>query len=363
MSLQISIANVIGGGQVLNTPPPPNNSFISEWKTTSINEVVTLPYQSNGVYSGTIDWGDGSTSDNTFANRSHTYEDAGTYNISIDGVVRIFRFNNTGDKDKIYRIFQWGNQFDLGTTSSQFYGCSNLDLSEVIDVLKVSTRLRNFANIFRDCTSLTVINNIENWNVSNITSFQSSFQGCVNFNQSLNGWDTGRATNMAAMFFGCTSFNGDIGAWNTGRVIFFNSFLQDCTNFNQDISLFKLDNCTNTSQMFYGATSFNVYIGDWNVSNVTNMTNMFRNATDFNQNIGTWDVSNVVNFSNFMFGKTFSNFSTENYDTILIGWASRPVNPNLLINFGTIKRTAASTAAKLVLTSAPNNWTIVDGGI
>jgi hypothetical protein len=64
-----------------------------------------------------------------------------------------------------------------------------------------------------------------------------------------------------------------------------------------------------------------------------------------------------------MFGKTFSNYSTANYDALLIGWASRPVKPNISISFGTIKRTIAGTAARLVLTSAPNNWTIVDGGI
>lgn len=346
-----------------SVPPVEYTPFISEWITTSSNEIITLPYQSNGVYNGVIDWGDGSTSLNSYNNRAHTYSTAGTYTITVSGRIRGFRFNNSGNKDKINRIFQWGNQFDIGTLSSSFYGCSNLDLSEVSDVLKISGRLRNFANLFRDCTSLTTINNVNNWNVSNITSFQSSFQGCINFNQSLNGWDTGRATNMAAMFFGCTSFNGEIGAWNTGRVILFNSFLQDCTNFNQDISNFNLQNTTTTNQMFYNTIAFNQNIGNWNVTKVTNMGSMFRNATAFNQNLGNWNISNVTNFVNFMFSKTFSNYSTTNYDTLLIGWVSRPVKPNVSINFGTIKRTAASTAAKLVLTSAPNNWTIVDGGI
>jgi hypothetical protein len=39
------------------------------------------------------------------------------------------------------------------------------------------------------------------------------------------------------------------------------------------------------------------------------------------------------------------------------------VQPNININFGTAKYTIAGSAGRLVLTSAPNNWVCVDGGI
>ncbi len=268
MSLQISISNVIGNSDFRETPPVTNTPFISEWKTTAIDETITLPYQTNGGYNGTIDWGDGETSVNKYGNRTHTYKFPGTYTITISGKVRIFRFSNAGDKDKLYRIFQWGSQFDIGVGGAHFHGCSNLDLSEVVDVLILYrpnqlSNTRNFNNMFRDCTALTTINRFDEW--------------------------------------------------DTSRII----FMEGC----------------------------------------------FRSATLFNQDIGDLNISNVTNFTNFMLGKTDSDFSTANYDALLIGWASRPVQPNLSINFGTIKRTAASTAAKSVLTSAPNNWTIVDGEI
>jgi surface protein len=143
---------------------------------------------------------------------------------------------------------------------------------------------------------------------------------------------------MSQMFFGCTLFNGNITSWQPLTV-------------------------TNMLGMFRGAPVFNQNIGSWNVLSVTNMNTMFQNATNFNQNIGNWDIRNVTNFSAFMTGKTFSNYSTANYDALLIGWASRPVQPNINISFGTIKRTIAGTAARLVLTSPPNLWTIVDGGL
>lgn len=320
-----------------------NTPHISEWRTTSSNETVTLPYATDGSYTGIIEWGDGTQSVNSYANRTHTYATPGYYNIKITGKIRGFRFANTGDKTKIYRVFQWGNQFDLGPNGAYFYGCTNLNLSIVSDVLvlyraSIIPGIQNFANMFRECTALTTINRVNEWDVSRVISMPSCFYNCTRFNQSLNSWDIRLVTDTSQMFFGCTLFNGNITSWQPLTV-------------------------TNMLGMFRGAPVFNQNIGSWNVLSVTNMSTMFYQATNFNQNIGNWDIRNVTNFTNFMFGKTFSNYSAANYDALLIGWASRPVKPNINISFNTIKRTAASTVSKLVLTSPPNLWTITDNPI
>jgi hypothetical protein len=112
-------------------------------------------------------------------------------------------------------------------------------------------------------------------------------------------------------------------------------------------------------------------INDWDTRRVTTAIEMFNYQTGFNQPIGHWDVSAISGFSfnntgttaGFMFGKTSDDYSSANYDALLIGWSSRTVRPNLLINFGTIKYTSAAVSARNVLTSAPNNWTIIDGGL
>jgi hypothetical protein len=74
-------------------------------------------------------------------------------------------------------------------------------------------------------------------------------------------------------------------------------------------------------------------------------------------------VSSVMDFTNFMSGKTNLNYSTTNLNAIYNGWSLLTLNPNLNINFGTIKYTAAGQAGKNILTGSPNNWTITDGGI
>jgi surface protein len=265
--------------------------------------------------------------------------------------------------------------------------------------------------------------NISNWNTSNVNNMYAMFQSQHNFNQdvstkavTLNGstytaWDTKNVTDMAFMFYAYPGFDGafnqNIGNWNTSKVTRLRTMLQQHTSFNQDVgtktvtvngvtytawdtslawdmgyifsSCFKFNNggsdsinnwnvanATTMQSIFEKATAFNQPLNNWNTVKVTNMTGTFHNATSFNQSISNWKANLVTVFDNattgFMQGKTFNDYSAANYDALLIGWASRPVLANKTINFGTIKYTSAAAAARLVLTSAPNNWTIIDGG-
>jgi surface protein len=364
MKTSITILPELGrfGTTILKGIYQGNTPHISEWRTTTSNETVTLPYTIGGTYTGLIDWGDGTQSVNNYENRTHNYATPGYYTITIYGIVSEFRFNNSGDRTKIYRIFQWGSQFYIGNNNGYFYGCTNLNLSVVSDVLIFNSTNTNGDFFFRDCTSLTTINRSNEWNVSSFTSFISVFFNCVNFNSNISSWNVENVTYMTGMFRN-TAFNQPIGNWNVSNTTSINNMFRDAVAFNQSLNNWSVSNVTLFNDMFFNATSFNQPLNLWNVLNATTMQNMFRGATAFNQNIGNWDVRNCLNFTNFMFGKTFSNYSTANYNALLIGWASRPVKPNISINFGTIKRTIAGTAARLVLTSAPNLWTIVDGGI
>ena len=59
--------------------------FIATFRTTSANESITLPYVSNGTYSGTIDWGDGTVVENSYENRTHSYAVIGNYDVTVKG--------------------------------------------------------------------------------------------------------------------------------------------------------------------------------------------------------------------------------------------------------------------------------------
>ena len=188
------------------TTPTYSAAFTSTWAVTA-GETITLPYEVAGTYSGTIDWGDSSTSTNSYANRTHTYVGAGTYTISITGVTTGFRFNNTGSKLNIRTITNWGT-LRLGNNAGYFQGCSNLTLTTVAGTLDL-TGTTNLSQMFSSCSSLTTINGINSWSTGAVTNMSTMFSNATSFNQSLS-FNTALVSNMANMFNTCTSFNSSL---------------------------------------------------------------------------------------------------------------------------------------------------------
>jgi surface protein len=287
-----------------------NNKFITTWETTTAGESITLPYYLGGTYGGTIDWGDSTTSANSFATSTHIYATPGIYTVTICGTTNGWNFGATpASATKIKSVVQWGQLTFGDNVGSYFNGCTNLDLSSVIDIPNL-TGITTTAFMFQNCISLTTVNNINFWNTSAIINMVSMFDDCPIFNQSLS-FDTSQVTSMVAMFAGCTIFNSPL--------IF-------------------------------------------DTSAVTTMQLMFQNATAFQQNIGSWTISNVINFTNFMAGKTPATWPTTYFDNLLCGWSSQIVQPSLTIDFGTASYTTLTGGpCYTILDTAPNNWTINSG--
>jgi surface protein len=328
------------------TPTPsttPPESFLSVWRTTGSSESITLPYSVSGTYSGTIDWGDGSTSVNSFANRTHTYSTPGDYQITIYGTTTGFRFAGTGDRLKIREILRWG-PLNLGNSSSYFEGCSNLVLSGVTDILNLSSTT-SLTQMFLNCSSLTTINNINSWNVANVLNFDRVFMSCPNFNDVISNWNVSNSTTFESMFRNCTLFNNGLSVgvsgngmnnWTiktTGSTINMTRMFESCESFNQDISNWNMSRVSNLTLMFYNNTYFNQPIYNWerttpdvsSMSAVTSMNGTFYITGAFNQPIGNWDISNVTNLTN--------TFYVSVFDHPLSGWNTSNVT-NMSGTFG-----------------------------
>jgi len=294
-----------GGGGVL----PFEFTVKTDNAGVSTSTQFQLPLVSSLPLNAVVDWGDSTTDTITTFNQAetlHTYASSGTYTIKITGDLSGWEFNNGGDRLKILNIASWG-VLNISVANG-FYGCGNLTATATDAPLISSTSL---AQCFRSCTNFNGA--IGNWDVSAVTSLSESFRDCINFNGAIGNWDVSSVTNMGGIFYTARAFNQDIG--------------------------------------------------NWDVSSVTNMFRFFRGAQAFNQDIGSWDVSNVTNFGDFMSGKTAALYSAANLDSIYNGWSSLPsLSPNESITFGTAKYNASAQAGKDILTSAPNNWTIVDGG-
>jgi len=410
-------ASLLGGGT-----PPVNLDFVSTWDTTkagSASNTVVLPLLSGGTYSGTINWGDGSISALSYANRTHVYASSGIYTITIFGTIEGWQFNNTGDKAKITDISNYGSL--TITTNSAFFGCANLNTTATDTPIIATTDL---SRTFKGCTvfnglvdlwNMTGVTNIrgffalcsnfnqtvnswdtssvihmadlgagaidglfngafvfnqpvDNWDTSNVNSLRQVFAFAYAFNQSVNSWDTSNVTNMISTFERAYQFNQPMDNWDVSNVNSLRQVFADARAFNQSVNSWDIGNVTNLTWVFLRAYQFNQPLSNWNTSNVTNMYRVFQSKTffpylpsnNFDQDISTWDINQVSQLFNFM---TFNTMSTANYDALLIAWdAQGAMSFSGTAHFGSSKYTAGG-AADAARTSLISKWGgIIDGG-
>jgi len=329
-SLFLTIFLMMCNGLLLHA----QNEFITIWKTDNIGESsnyqIIIPTTGSG-YDYNIYWeevinplNNGNLVNQT-GNATITFPNIGVFRVEIDGDFPRFKTHNnpqSGDRKKLISIEQWGDNL-WQSFFSAFKGCINMEYNatDVPDLSNVTTlnsmfdgcilfngeignwdvsNITNMGSLFY-CSIFdsfdgpsTFNQDISNWDVSNVTNMASMFNGASAFNQEISGWNVSSVTGMGSMFERATSFNQDIGAWDVSNVTYFSGMFESASTFNQDIGGWNMSNATNTGGMFDGASSFNQNIGNWDVSNVNNMFWMFWGASAFNQDIGNWDVSNVV---------------------------------------------------------------------
>jgi surface protein len=308
-----------------------NAQMTLEFNTNfSDGTTITLPLY--GSVNVTVDWGDGNIeSYTTTGDKDHTYTTNETYTVSISGTLTQFGNSWIGydNSDKLIKVTSFGN---LGLTNLSGAFKYAINLIEVPS--QIPSSVTDLSNIFESAENFDY--NISGWDVQNVTDMSSMLMNALSFNQDIGSWNTSNVTDMAYMFYYTVNFNQNIGSWNANKV-------------------------TSMEGMFNGASSFNQDIGNWNVSNVSNMEWMFGNATSFDQDLGNWSIGNVTNMDNMFI---YIKLSTTNYNNLLIGWSDLTLNSNITFHAGYSKySTGDAETARNILTNAPNNWTIADGGI
>jgi surface protein len=210
--------------------------FTSTWKTdntgTSTDTQITLPLVSTGTYDFVANWGDGTSDTITAydqAEVTHTYSTAGTYTVKIYGTIEGWQFDDGGDKLKLTNISQFGN-LDI-TTDAAFYGCSNMTITAT-DAPDISST--SLLNMFRDCSSITTLPSLGNFDTSQVTNMYCMFYGCSSFNQSVSNFDTSQVMDMRYMFYGCDSMSsanlGTVKDWTITALTDAENFMAGCTN-------------------------------------------------------------------------------------------------------------------------------------
>jgi len=307
-----------GGNEGVNFLP-----FITTWKTdnpgVSNDQSIRIPMIGNG-YDFNVDWGDGTDEDyNTNPGDDvehfleHTYASEGEYEVTITGDFSRIYFNNSGDREKILDVTQWGD-IEWVSMELAFYGARNLIISaEDAPDLSEVTSMRQ---MFRLATSLN--SNIGHWNTETITDMNGLFWNAEAFNQDIGSWNTGMVIDMMGMFDGAEAFNQDIGDWSTGSVENMQGMFKGAKTFNQDLNDWNTGNVIDMSRLFNNAEAFNGDISGWNTVKVETMRNMFGTARAFNQDISGWVTDNVTDMA-LMF------FNTDVFNADIGGWNTSKV--------------------------------------
>lgn len=344
--IAIASAFVLGATTITAVPVSATaTAFISKWNTwntgpgsTAFNQ-LKLPLVDGGTYDFSVDWGDGTVSSIDSASDPdvmHTYDSGqADVTVKITGQLEGWSFNNTGDRNKLSEISQWGS-LKLGNTGGYFYGAQNLAVTatDTPDLSGTTNLSRAFYEAFGPQDDgqpdfRTV--KIGNWDTSNVTNMSMMFGETFSFNTDLSAWNTSNVTNLSGMFRAARAFSQPLASWNVSKVEDFSSMFID--------------------------TTYNQPLGSWNTASAKNLSYMFKFNTDFNQNLAGWNVSGATNVSQLFHG----SLSTANYDALLNGWAGQAVQPGLTLDVGNTKNSGASAAAKGVLT-ATRGWTINDAG-
>ena len=371
LGLGIGIGIAPGGGGASGPPPTPFNGMIIDIDTTlgqgsgSSFDQIRLPFQPNSFnYNGNptglnldiiVDWGDG-TSDTYNTNPTVDYEvshdygvgNGGVYTIKIDSPSQSIQgwslHGGTSQVDKydgrkLTDLKQWGYFDFAGNVLSpsganvsyqvgyNFAQADNMIISATDTPIISGNSLRAVFSSYQGPSGSTFeIANLNNWDVSNVITFNEMFNvaNTPQFNATIgdvSNWNISNATDISFMFQG-SDFVGDVSNWNTSNV----TNMAGCftrTPGNPDLSNWDISNvtggglqalfyfCTNFTggawlnnwvfnsgltklDNLFADTQFNLPLNNWQTGNIKSFYSLFRN-TPFNQDISMWDISGTYN--------------------------------------------------------------------
>lgn len=203
--------------------------FVIQIKTdnagSSADNQFTVPTRFGG-YNYTIETSDGQTINNVTGNYTITFPSPGIYDIMISGDFPWYRGIYSPDPQKLIDIKNWGtnawNSFDSAFNGSSLTTVTATDIPNLESVL-------NIQGMFANTPNLLSVPNIENWDVSNITSIRATFNNCGLFyntnpnSPDLSNWDTSNISDFSYAFYNGNNTGAkvdfDMSGWNIENMV------------------------------------------------------------------------------------------------------------------------------------------------
>lgn len=230
---------------------------------------------------------------------------------------------------KTLKAPQWNtsNLAEMATARQAFSGCSSLELIEGIDNWDTS-KINNMQGMFQGCTSLKTID-VSKWNVSNVTTMKSMFN-CDNDygvtpmiveSLDVSNWNTSSCTDTSFMFYGCKgSIAIDVSKWDVSKVTTFDHMFAHSYLYIGDISGWRTDAATNFNCAFHSVMNEILDVSGFTTDNVISFGGMFKHCFSTKKIIGleNFNTAASVDFSDMFYNCAkiteldLSSFDTRN---------------------------------------------------
>ena len=218
-------------------------------------------------------------------------------------------FRNCSELTSLELLTNW-NIENVNNMRDMFHNCTGITSLEPLRNWNVEN-VQDTAGTFHNCSKITSIEPLTNWNVSNVKDMQGMFNFCSKITsiEPLTNWNVDNATNMGWLFNNCSGITSlePIANWNVDNVTTMNNMFVNCSKLTtlEPLKNWNVDNVVYINNMFQDCTGLTSLVGleNWNVDNVTVAYGMLQNCTGLAslEPISNWNVDNVGNMAG-MFG-------------------------------------------------------------
>lgn len=235
---------------------------------------------------------------------------------------------NYDDNTNVLTLYTKANRIKVLGSNASYSSSAGLfkDCSKLTDISALSnwdtSNLPSTAYMFSGCSSLTDLSPISNWDTSNINNMWHMFEGCTSLTNlsSLNNWKTSNLNDMQYMFYGCSKLAdiSALGNWDVSNVNQMTMLFSNCSSLTDlsPLANWKTSNVIYMDNMFNSCSSLSNLspLSNWNISSVSGMQNMFDSCsslTDLSP-LNNWDMSNIDSISQ---SSMFNNCNITTYPT------------------------------------------------
>ena len=218
-----------------------------------------------------------------------------------NGTLAFSNINETDSTKTVIKTYTIEKNDWYDTPTDVPWNNETSSITKVIFVNKI--RPTSTRRWFRSCTNLTLIENIQNLDTSQVRDTYGMFSLCNKLTTlDLRSFDTRRVMDMNCMFYGCEKLtNLDVTSFKTNNVRDMTNTFYNCKTLTSlNVSNFNTSNVTNMSYMFQNCSNLiSLDLSNFNTRNVTNMSHMFQNCSNLTSlNLNNFETSNVTDMNN-----------------------------------------------------------------